>query len=337
MSDGVLLSIVVPCFNEASVLEESARRLCACLERLVGTGKVSPRSCILFVNDGSSDRTWELIRNLCSEEPRLCGISLSRNFGHQAALLAGLHTAPGDAIISIDADLQDDLNAIEPMIDRFREGYDVVYGVRRERKIDSAFKQWSARAFYRLMNILGTRTVYNHADYRLLSRRAVETLRDYREVNLFLRGIVTLIGFSSAVVTYDRQERRAGETKYSLGKMLELSISAITSFSNVPLRLITMTAMVGILVLVLVAIWTLWTRLWANRAIPGWTSTLLPILFIGCLNLLAIGIVGEYMARIFDEVKARPRYIIAGTQNLNSPIGDGSGLVAPGERVSSNR
>ncbi len=314
--DAIQLSIVVPCYNEEAVLQESARRLRVCLERLIHAGKVNSNSRILFVDDGSTDRTWELIGSLCADAPCFCGISLSRNFGHQAALLAGLHMAPGDAVVSIDADLQDDPDTIEQMVDRFREGYDVVYGVRRQRTADSAFKRITALGFYRLMNILGAPTIRNHADYRLMSRRAVEALRDYREVALFLRGIVTLIGFPRTTVTYDRHPRLAGETKYPLRKMLGLTFSAITSFSNVPLRLITLTALAGIVLLMMIALWVLWARIFTDWSIPGWASILLPILFIGCLNLLAIGIVGEYMARIFDEVKARPRYLIAARRNL---------------------
>jgi polyisoprenyl-phosphate glycosyltransferase len=316
MTEGVQLSIVVPCYNEEAVLEESARRLRACIGTMILTRKVSKDSHILFVNDGSSDATWDLIQSLCASDPLFCGLSLSRNFGHQAALLAGLHIAPGDAVISIDADLQDDVEAMEQMMDRFLEGYEVVYGVRRARKADSRFKRLTALGFYRLMGLLGTRTVRNHADYRLMSRRAIEALRGYHEANLFLRGIVTLVGFRSTTVMYDRSKRLAGETKYPLRKMLALTLSAITSFSSVPLRLISLTALFGIMVLTGVALWVLWARIFTNLGVPGWASVLLPVLFIGFLNLLAIGVVGEYMAHIFDEVKARPRYIIADMKNL---------------------
>lgn len=316
------LSIVVPCYNEEAVLPECAARLKACMTDLIRAGKISAASRIVFVNDGSRDRTWEMIVALGQEDRIFAGICLSRNFGHQGALLSGLYSVPGDAIITIDADLQDDINAIGQMVDRFREGYDVVYGVRRERKVDTAFKRWTALAFYRLMNLLGTRTVYNHADFRLLSRRAVEGLREFREVNLFLRGIVPLIGFPSTSVLYDRAARFAGETKYPLRKMLAFSLSAITSFSNVPLRLITMTALAGMLILLATSGWVIWARLFAHQVVPGWASLLLPMLFIGCLNLLAIGVVGEYLARLFDEIKARPRYLIASCVNLNQPAGD---------------
>ena len=233
--------------------------------------------------------------------------------------MAGLHAAPGDAAISLDAVLQEDLQAIEQMVDRFREGYDIVYGVRGERKSDSAFKRLTVLGFYRLMNALGARTVYNHADFRLMSSRAIEALRDYREINLFLRGIVPLTGFPTTTVVYNRGTRVAGETKYPLRKMLALSVSAVTSFSNAPLRLITLVAMFGMVVLIGISVWVAWVRLFTDRAVPGWTSILLPMLLIGSLNLLAIGIVGEHLARIFEEVKSRPRYLIADTRNLPAP------------------
>ena len=333
MTEGVQLSIVVPCYNEEVVIEESARQLLACVGQMIRARKISAQSRILFVNDGSTDETWNLIENLCLQDPIFCGLSLSRNFGHQAALLAGLHIAPGDAVVSIDADLQDDLEAIERMIDRFLEGYDVIYGVRRERKADSAFKRLTALGFYKLMGLLGTRTVYNHADYRLMSRRAVEALRDYREANLFLRGIVTLVGFRSTAVTYDRHKRLAGETKYPFRKMLALTLSAVTSFSNVPLRLISLIALLGILVLTAIAIWVLWARIVSHLGVPGWASVLLPVLFIGFLNLLAIGVLGEYMAHIFDEVKGRPRYIIADMKNLRPSETSEPGTSVPNENL----
>ena len=316
ISAPIRLSLVVPCYNEEAVLPESARQLQACLAELIQAGKIRDDSRILFVNDGSADQTWAMLEDLCRCDPMFSAIGLSRNFGHQGALLAGLQSAPGDAVISIDADLQDDLKAIGQMVDRFREGYDIVYGVRRERTVDSAFKRLTALGFYRLMGVLGARTIYNHADFRLMSRRAIDALRDYREVNLFLRGMVMLIGFPTTTVVYDRGKRLAGETKYPFRKMLALSVSAITSFSNTPLRLITMTALWGMVVLIGISAWVAWARLFTNRGVPGWASILLPMLLIGSLDLLAIGIVGEYLARIFEEVKARPRFLIAETRNL---------------------
>jgi glycosyltransferase involved in cell wall biosynthesis len=258
-----------------------------------------------------------LIESLCRKDPIFGGICLSRNFGHQGAVLAGLQSAPGDAVVSIDADLQDDIGAIGKMVESLYQGYEVVYGVRRERTVDTAFKRLTALGFYRLMSVLGAKTVHNHADFRLLSRRALQALGAYREVNLYLRGIVPLIGFPSATVLYDRSARTAGETKYPLRKMLALSLSAITSFSNVPLRLITLVALISILLLLATSGWVIWAQLFTHRVVPGWTSILLPTLFIGSINLLAIGVLGEYMARIFEEVKARPRYIVSSAINLH--------------------
>jgi glycosyltransferase involved in cell wall biosynthesis len=283
---------------------------------LIQARKITRDSQIVFVNDGSRDRTWEMIQELCAADPVFSGICLSRNFGHQGALLAGLQAVPGDAVVSIDADLQDDITTIGEMVDCFHQGFDVVYGVRRERKTDTFFKRTTALVFYRLMQALGTRTIYNHADFRLMSRPVLEALKEYREVSLFLRGIVPLIGFPSTSVYFDRSSRLAGETKYPLRKMIELSLAAITSFSTTPLRLITFAAAFGIFASVCVAIWALSLRILLKIAIPGWTSIVLPSLFIGSLNLLASGVIGEYLARIFDEVKARPRYTIASVVNL---------------------
>lgn len=329
MPKAVQLSVVVPCYNEERVVLECGRQLRGILQRLMQAGKIGAQSRVLFVDDGSTDRTWSLIDGLCREGSLFCAIALSRNFGHQAALLAGLHTAPGDAVVSADADLQDDLGVLEEMVDRFAEGYDVVYGVRRERTVDSLFKRVTASGFYRLMRLLGAATVQHHADYRLMSRRAVEVLRDYRETSLFLRGIVPLMGFPSTTVSYDRRPRLAGETKYPFHKMLALSLSAITSFSNVPLRLITLTALAGFLALLGVSAWVLWASFFTDRAIPGWTSILLPLLLIGCLNLLSLAVVGEYLARVFEEVKARPRYVVAAVRNIEEraqPRGTTAGI-----------
>lgn len=318
MKSPIELTIIVPCYNEEVVLPQSANRLGELLRALIRSGKASARSRILFVNDGSTDGTWELIENLASDDPIFAGLSLSRNFGHQAALLAGLHAFDGDAAVTIDADLQDDPTAIESMVDRYCEGFDIVYGVRRERRTDSVFKRLTALCFYRIMSVLGARTVYNHADFRLMSRRAVDALRDFREINLFLRGMVPLIGFPSTSVVYDRTARTAGESKYPFRKMLALSLAAVTSFSNVPLRLITLTALAGIAVVFVFSVWVVWTKLFTTLDVPGWASIVLPSMFVGCLNLLAIGVVGEYMARIFDEIKARPRYVVSRMVNVRS-------------------
>jgi len=310
------LSIVIPCYNEEAVIDTCADRIRAVVMNLIEAGKITADSQIVFVNDGSRDRTWEMIQKLCAADPVFSGICLSRNFGHQGALLAGLQSVPGDAIVSIDADLQDDITAIAKMVDCFHQGFEVVYGVRRERKADTFFKRTTALTFYRLMQILGTKTIYNHADFRLMSRSVLEALKEYQEVSLFLRGIVPLIGFPSTSVYFDRSERFAGETKYPLKKMIELSLSAITSFSATPLRLITFTAAFGIFASICIAIWVVSIRIIMKNAVPGWTSIVLPSLFIGSLNLLASGVIGEYLARVFDEVKARPRYLIASVVNL---------------------
>ena len=315
----VLLSVVIPCYNEEEALDLCAEAIRKYLQPLISAGKVSPQSKVVFVNDGSRDRTWEMIEKWCQADSLFSGICLSRNFGHQYALLAGLHHAPGDALISIDADLQDDLRVIEKMVDHFANGFDVVYGVRDDRSSDTAFKRWTARLFYRLMSLMGTKSIYNHADYRLMSRRATEALREFQESSLFLRGMVPLIGFKSTNVTYARGARVAGETKYPLSKMIKLSLNAITSFSSFPLRLISYTAVFGIFFSFLLSLYALAVRLFFSTAVPGWTSILVPVLFIGSLNLLATGVMGEYVARIFDEVKARPRYFISAFRNLPQP------------------
>ncbi len=315
-SSPVLLSIVIPCYNEEEALDLCAEAMRSCLRALIANGKISSQSKVVFVNDGSRDRTWQLIEKWCQADPMFGGLCLSRNFGHQYALLAGLHHSPGEALISIDADLQDDLGVIEKMVDHYASGFDIVYGVRDDRSSDTPFKRWSAQLFYRLMSIMGTKSIYNHADYRLMSRRAVEGLREFQESSLFLRGMVPLIGFPQTTVTYARGLRVAGETKYPLSKMLKLSLNAITSFSSVPLRLITYTAVFGILFSFALSIYALAIRVFTNDAAPGWTSILLPVLFIGSLNLLATGVMGEYVARIFDEVKARPRYFVSAFRNL---------------------
>ena len=306
----VKLGIVVPCYNEEAVLAETARHLLALLSAMVSRGAVGADSKIFFVDDGSSDRTWSIVEDLSRQHTSIAGIKLARNCGHQYALLAGLYTAEGDALISIDADLQDDPRVIEQMVDDFHHGAQVVYGVRRRRDSDSLLKRLTAQAFYRLMNLLGSDSVYNHGDYRLLSRRAVEELKHFKEVNLFLRGIVPLIGFKSSVVYYDRTKRLAGESKYPLRKMAALAFDAITSFSVAPLRLITLTGFAVFLLSILVMGWVLYVRFFTTHAVPGWASTVLPIYFISGVQILCIGIIGEYLGKIYREVKARPRYII---------------------------
>ena len=263
-----------------------------------------------LVDDGSRDRTWALIEAAAQASPLVTGLKLSRNRGHQAALMAGLMNADADAVISVDADLQDDLAAIEAMVDAHAGGADVVYGVRRRRDADTFLKRTSAEAYYRLLNLLGVEVVFNHADYRLLSRRVLAALASYRESNLFLRGIIPQLGFPSAIVTYDRAERFAGESKYPLRKMLSFAWQGVTSFSAAPLRLITT---IGVLVSAGsfgVAAWALWLRLFTSDAVPGWTSTVVPMYFLGGVQLLCIGIIGEYLAKIYLEVKRRPAYFV---------------------------
>ena len=304
------LVIVVPCYNEEAVLPETAGRLTRLLADLIARGKVGPDSRISFVDDGSRDRTWSLIEDAAAASPLVTGLKLSRNRGHQAALMAGLMNADGDAVISFDADLQDDLAAIEAMVDAHVQGADVVYGVRRRRDADTFAKRFTAETYYRLLGVLGVEVVFNHADYRLLSRRVLAALAGYRESDLFLRGIVPQLGFPSAIVHYDRAERFAGESKYPLRRMLSFAWQGITSFSAAPLRLITT---IGVLVSAGsfgVAAWALWLRLFTSDAVPGWTSTVVPMYFLGGVQLLCIGIIGEYLAKIYVEVKRRPAFFV---------------------------
>ncbi|HNC61981.1 MAG TPA: glycosyltransferase family 2 protein [Rhodocyclaceae bacterium] len=304
------LAIVVPCYNEQEVLPETIKRLSALLVRLAATHKIDGNSRIYLVDDGSRDRTWLLVEDHAAQGWPIVGIKLSRNRGHQNALLAGLFAARGDAIVSIDADLQDDVDAIEAMLDHHVAGCDVVYGVRRARTTDTAFKRLTAVGFYRLMRLLGAKTIDNHADFRLLSRRAVESLKAFGEVNLYLRGIVPMLGYPSAIVEYDRAERFAGETKYPLRRMLSLALNAVTSFSVVPLRLISLLGLLLSLGTMAVSAWVLAVSLHPERVVPGWASTVLPIYFLGGVQLLSLGVIGEYVGKPYLESKARPRYFI---------------------------
>jgi glycosyltransferase involved in cell wall biosynthesis len=304
------LAIVVPCYDEEAVLPETCARMRALLERLEGAGKIAAESRVYFVDDGSRDGTWRLIARFVGEGLPVVGIKLSRNRGHQNALLAGLLLCEGDAVVSIDADLQDDVDAIERMLDHYHEGCDVVYGVRAERDTDTLFKRFSAEAFYRILSALGAQTVFNHADYRLMSRRAVDALRGFREVNLYLRGLVPLIGFRSAVVEYERSSRFGGESKYPLRRMLALALDATTSFSVVPLRFISLLGILVFLGAMGVTGWALWVSLVAGKAIPGWASVVLPMYFLGGVQLLALGAIGEYLGKLYVEAKSRPRYFV---------------------------
>lgn len=304
------LAIVVPCYNEQEVLGETTRRLAALVEDLVARSKIAPTSRVYYVDDGSRDRTWALIEELSGRYGFVHGIKLSRNRGHQNALIAGLFNADGEAIISVDADLQDDLSAIEAMIDAHAAGSDIVYGVRRNRATDTFFKRLTAVGYYRILDAMRVEAVCNHADYRLMSRRAIEALREFGEVNLFLRGIVPQLGFSSSVVYYDRTERFAGESKYPLSKMLALAVQGVTSFSAFPLHVITALGLLISLFSFAIILWAVGVRFFTSNAVPGWASTVLPIYFLGGIQLLCIGIIGEYLAKIYMETKRRPRYII---------------------------
>ena len=305
------LYVVVPCYKEEEVLPETSKRLKAKLTALIAQGKISPRSRILFVNDGSKDRTWPIIEELHAQDRIFSGVNLSRNRGHQNALLAGLMTAVqyADMMVSMDADLQDDIDAMDRMIDAYHEGCDVVYGVRSSRKTDSFFKRFTAESFYKLMKAMGVDIVFNHADYRLMSRRAVEGLADFKEVNLFLRGIVPQIGYSWTTVEYERAKRFAGESKYPLKKMLSFAFDGITSFSVKPLRLI---LFLGAVIFALSLVMLLWTLIrWiAGATVSGWASLMCSIWMIGGIQLLALGVIGEYIGKVYSETKARPRYII---------------------------
>jgi glycosyltransferase involved in cell wall biosynthesis len=304
------LSLVVPCFNEESVLPETASRLVRLFRRLIATAQISSSSQIYFVDDGSTDRTWELVQSLAAEEPAVKGIKLSRNCGHQFALLAGLLTVPGDAVISIDADLQDDVSAIPEMLEAYNRGSEIVYGVRRKREADTFLKRVTATGYYRILARLGVDVVYNHSDFRLMGRRALTALADYGEVNVFLRGIVPQLGFRSSVVQYDRLERFAGESKYPLTKMLALAWNGVTSFSAVPLRMITAMGFVISLLSIGITIWALCVRLFTDHSVPGWASTVMPTYLMGGLQLFAIGLIGEYLAKTYMETKRRPKFFI---------------------------
>jgi polyisoprenyl-phosphate glycosyltransferase len=309
MSNAIKLGIVVPCYNEQDVLPETIRRMTALVNRLATAGKISNESKIFFVDDGSQDATWSIIEQ-AALGPSVAGVKLSRNRGHQNALVAGLITADGDALVSIDADLQDDLDAIEMMVDKFLTGTEIVYGVRRQRETDTAFKRFTAESFYRLMSRLGAESIHNHADYRLMSRRAIESLKEYSEVNLFLGGIVPLLGYKSEVVYYDRASRFAGESKYPLRKMVALALNAITSFSVVPLRMITFVGFAIFVGSMLMTLWALWAKIFGGSAVPGWASVVLSMYFLGGIQILCIGILGEYLGKTYIEVKSRPRFFI---------------------------
>lgn len=305
----VTLYLAIPCYNEEPVLPETSRRLKKKFAALRDQGRITPESRICFIDDGSKDHTWSIIETLHREDAVFSGIRLSRNRGHQNALLCGLMTLKdrADCVISMDADLQDDINAIDGMLEQFSLGCEIVYGVRSQRKTDSAFKRLTARGFYKFMHLLGAEVVYDHADYRLMSRRALEALSEYKEVNLFLRGMVPLLGFRTGIVYYERGERFAGESKYPLKKMLAFAWQGITSLSVKPIKLITRLGVLMFVISIGMLIWFL-IRHFTGHTVPGWSSLAVSIWAIGGLQLLAIGIVGEYIGKIYLETKARPRY-----------------------------
>ncbi len=304
------LSLVVPCYNEEAALPHAVPQLARLMIDLIERGKIASDSNIWFVDDGSKDGTWGLIESFTRESDLFVGVKLSRNRGHQNALLSGLLSADGDAVISIDADLQDDLSVIEKMVDAHAEGYEIVYGVRKARDTDTWFKRWSALRYYGLLRSLGVDIIPNHADFRLMGRRSLEALGQHAEVNLFLRGIIPQLGFRSTSVYYDRRDRVAGESKYPLSKMIKLALDGITSFSPVPLRLIAGLGGLICLFSLAMAVWAIAIRLFTERALPGWASTTVPIYLLGGVQLLCIGILGEYVAKIYGETKGRPRYLI---------------------------
>ncbi|MDL2293540.1 glycosyltransferase family 2 protein [Ruminococcaceae bacterium OttesenSCG-928-D13] len=309
-----VLYIVIPCYNEQAVLPITNQLFLDKLNSLIDAGRVSPESRVMFVNDGSKDDTWPVIKALCEKEPRFAGISLSRNRGHQNALLGGLLTAKDlcDITISIDCDGQDDINAMDAMLTEYEAGCDVVYGVRSKRETDTFFKRFTAEGFYKVMKTLGADVVFNHADYRLLSRRALEGLAQFKEVNLFLRGMVPLVGYRSSSVYYERHERLAGESHYPLKKMLSFAFDGITSLSVKPLKLITwlgfIFSVVSFIAIIVIVIQHLVVP---DSTVWGWSSTLCAIFFMGGIQLLCLGVIGQYIGKIYSETKARPRFIIS--------------------------
>lgn len=306
--DQPVLALVLPCYNEEQILPDTARRLQAELRRLIDAELISGKSRIYFIDDGSSDRTWALIEQLASDDGIFAGIKLARNYGHQYALYAGLMEADADALVSLDADLQDDIGVIEQMLASFRVGNEIVYGVRSDRESDTRFKRYTAKAHYGLLAKMGIETVQDHADFRLMSRRAVSFLSEYREANLYLRGIVPLLGLPSDKVYYSRGERLAGESKYPFTRMLSLSLQGLTSFSILPLRIISGLGLLVFFVALGMGFWALFAALFGPGTVPGWASTVIPIYLLGGLQLLAIGVAGEYIGKTFIEAKGRPLY-----------------------------
>ena len=311
-----ILYLVVPCYNEEVVLKETTKQLKEKMKYLVSKKIISKKSRVMYVNDGSSDKTWKMIKEIHEKEEYFTGISLSRNKGHQNALLAGLLTAKNyaDVVISMDADLQDDIEVIDEMLKKYGEGFEIVYGVRSSRKKDTFFKKFTATGFYKFMKSMGVDIVYNHADYRLASKRVLEELEKFQEVNLFLRGLFPLIGFSSDIVYYERKERVAGESKYPLKKMLSFAWDGITSFSVKPLRVITTLGFLLTVLSILIFLYSAFVKFTGN-AVSGWAFIVCSIWLVGGIEMLSLGIIGEYIGKIYKETKGRPRYIIS--SNLN--------------------
>lgn len=306
------LYVVIPCYNEEEVLEETTKRLREKLNKLIKDKKISNKSKVMYVNDGSKDNTWELIKKINKTEKLFTGITLSRNRGHQNALLAGLMTAKtyADVVISMDADLQDDINAIDEMIDKYNNGCDIVYGVRSSRKKDTWFKKTTAQGFYKFMKFMGVDVVYNHADYRLTSKKVLDEFENFKEVNLFLRGMFPLVGYKSDVVYYERAERFAGESKYPLKKMLNFAWDGITSFSVRPIRMVLNVGIMIFVVSLLVLLYCLIVKL-LGKAVTGWTFVVGSIWLVSGIQMLSLGIIGEYIGKIYSETKARPRFIVS--------------------------
>lgn len=310
MKDLPNIGIVIPCFNENEVLPDTLDKLIVLFTSLTQKGLISLDSKIYCVDDGSTDNTWDIVKSYSLKNSTISGFRLAGNKGHQNALLAGLENASGDALISLDADLQDDISVIEQMILKYKEGTDIVFGVRSSRELDSSFKKYTAQGYYKLLETLGVKIIYNHADYRLMSRRTLEALKQYKEVNLFLRGIIPDLGFKKDYVYFERGERLAGESKYPIKKMLALALDGITSFSSVPLRMISLLGISIFIASLIVSVWAMYSHFINQTTVPGWTSSVLPMYLLGGIQLLSTGVIGEYLAKTYMETKLRPRYII---------------------------
>lgn len=305
-----IVSLVLPCYNEQEVLPETTARLIELLDRMKSRGLVATDSAVFYVDDGSSDSTWDIITQSAERFRQIGGIKLSRNRGHQNALLCGLMTAPGDLLISLDADLQDDLEVIPKMVSAYLEGSEIVFAVRSKREKDSFLKRFTAEGYYKFLGFLGVQIIYNHADFRLMSRRAIEALREYDETHLFLRALVLQLGLKTSIVEFERAERFAGESKYPLSKMLSLAWQGITSFTAYPLRLITGIGVLISLGSLAMALWAFSLRIFTDQALPGWASVVIPMYFLGGVQLLSLGIIGEYLAKVYESSKKRPRFAV---------------------------